>query len=210
MMMRSPPRSPRSVRCWPSLMTIPEGHACAEEGSSELTIQPNNDHHHAMDERTTALKNPQQGEDQQQQAPLLQQPQQLLTNHDPVTLINAERARLHLSPLICNETLDALAYRHAAIMAKRCDVHHSVERIDQLQHRLGHLIVGENVQRGDSVWSMHYETIWSSDIHCVNRANLLSAHFGQVGSATVRSLKDGKLYCCQLFRGTSASASSSS
>jgi uncharacterized protein YkwD len=207
MMMRSPPRSPRSVRCWPSLMTIPEGHACAEEGSSELTIQQPNE---LSTSTSSTLKNPQQGDDQSQQHQQPQQPQQLLTNHDPVTLINAERARLHLSPLICNETLDALAYRHAAIMAKRCDVHHSVERIDQLQHRLGHLIVGENVQRGDSVWSMHYETIWSNDIHCVNRANLLSAHFHQVGSATVRSLKDGKLYCCQLFRGTSASASSSS
>jgi uncharacterized protein YkwD len=201
-------------------MTIPEGHACAEEGgegSSEMTIPKNNDHVTAAwptaTTSTSTLKSPQQGEDQQQQQQQqqaqLQPQQQLPNNHDPVTLINAERARLLLSPLVRNETLDVLAYRHAANMARKCDVHHSVERIDQLQHRLEHLIVGENVQRGDSIWSMHYETIWSNDIHCVNRANLLSAHFHQVGSATVRSLKDGKLYCCQLFRGSSASASSS-
>jgi uncharacterized protein YkwD len=190
------PRSPRSVRLSPSLMTIPEGHACSNlppmnnsttSTTSSSSTPPQDDH--------LLSGSPQQ---QQQQHSQPQQPHQL---NDPVFLINTERARLRLAPLTRDPSLDTLAYRHASAMAIRCDVHHSVAGIGELQERLSHTVVGENVQRGDSVLSMHYETIMATNSSCINRANLLSCYFTTVGSATVLSVKDGKLYCCQLFRG---------
>jgi uncharacterized protein YkwD len=193
------PRSPRSVRLSPSLMTIPEGHACGNNlppisstttsTSTSSTPPPQDDYHHQL------LSGSPQPQLQQQE----QQPHQQL--NDPVFLINTERARLRLAPLTRDPTLDALAYKHASAMAVRCDVHHSVAGIGELQERLNHTVVGENVQRGDSVLSMHYETIMATSSSCINRANLLSCYFTTVGSATVLSVKDGKLYCCQLFRG---------
>lgn len=117
---------------------------------------------------------------------------------DLESLVAAERARWGLAPYRRRHELDRLAKDHAKLMATMATVFHSVSDIGALKKKLSCGVVGENVQRGDSIFSMHNETM-SGKHDKVNRSNILSKHFTEFGSATVPG-KDGKLYCCLVFR----------
>jgi len=118
---------------------------------------------------------------------------------DMAHLVAAERRDRHLPALHRSAALDRLALQHAQTMATKRAVHHSVARVEELQRRLASENVGENVQRGDSVWSMHRETMEANAQTSINRANIVSEHFDEFGSAMAFG-RDGKIYSCQVFR----------
>jgi len=113
-----------------------------------------------------------------------------------LSLINKERRYRHLAEFRISQYLNDLAKQHAEAMAAATSVHHSVSSVSELQRLLGSEKVGENIQRGDSILKMHHETM-----HCnaVNRSNVLSLHFTEIGLGSAQG-KDGKIYSCQLFR----------
>ena len=82
-------------------------------------------------------------------------------------------------------------------MAITGNVFHSVTTIDELVLLLSSTEVAENIQRGDMVEGMHRETM--NNVNAINRSNLLSTYFSEVGCGTAMG-QDGKLYSCQLFR----------
>ena len=121
-----------------------------------------------------------------------------INTDDPVAFLHTERKRRRLPTLDRCVELDLWAQVQALQMANQMRLFHSVQAIDELKKRLGATAVGENVQRGDSIFTMLCETMDSSST--VNRSNLLSEHFAEFGSATVTG-RDGKIYFCQVFRG---------
>lgn len=126
----------------------------------------------------------------------------LQSTEDAAGFLNNERKRRRLPTLEQHPHLDLCAQLHAMQMANAIDVFHSVGTIEELKQRLGSEAVGENVQRGDSIFSMLCETMESGST--INKSNMLSEHFTQFGSATVTG-RDGKVYFCQVFRGAPTS-----
>jgi len=113
--------------------------------------------------------------------------------------VNQERIKRCLPVLVRCRDLEALAKRRAELMADRKVVTHSVGNITDLQRMLSREDVGENVQRGGSVASMHIATMdMRSDP--ANRRNILSRHFTEFGTGAAKGA-DGNVYLCQLFRG---------
>lgn len=115
---------------------------------------------------------------------------------DPATLVRMERAHRSMRPFTRSLELDFLARIHTMHMAAARSVFHSVRCVAALQTKLLSEKVGENVQRGEALGSMHFETMTGDSI---NRSNILSSHFDEFGSATAVGA-DGKLYSCQYFR----------
>ena len=119
---------------------------------------------------------------------------------DMAYLIAHERAEHRLPAFQRATELDAVAQEHAQNMARQRAVVHSVSNVQDLQHKLGAPDVGENITRGDSVYRMHQETMSClNNNNNVNRANILSEHFDEFGSAMAFG-SDGRIYCCQVFR----------
>lgn len=114
------------------------------------------------------------------------------SNH---VLVNRERARHHLPPYRRSRDLDDLARRHAAEMAQRTLVYHSVRSIEELRAKLDKLHVAENVQSGDSITQMHQHVMSDRKVSFQN----IMGNFEEFGMATAKG-PDGKLYLCQLFR----------
>jgi uncharacterized protein YkwD len=117
---------------------------------------------------------------------------------DLAILINQERKRRRLYPLERSPQLDYIAAEHCRDMAQLGSVFHSVNTVIDLQTKLSSSKVGENIQRGDSMYQMHCMTM--SNSKCTNRSNILSNQFTEFGSSIYIGEKDGKIYCCQLFR----------
>ena len=119
---------------------------------------------------------------------------------DMAQLVTHERAERRLPPFRRAMELDLAAKEHAQRMARQHSVFHSVSNVQDLQQKLGAPDVGENITRGDSVYRMHQETMSTVNNHNnVNRANILSEHFDEFGSAMAFG-NDGRIYCCQVFR----------
>lgn len=119
-----------------------------------------------------------------------------ILDFESLVLVNKERRKRNLSLFKSSDFLNTLAQAQVVRMAESGSVFHSVGCIQELMLMLSSESVAENIQRGDSLATMHMETMKESTI---NRANLLSKHFNEFGSAVAMG-KDGKLYSCQLFR----------
>jgi uncharacterized protein YkwD len=115
------------------------------------------------------------------------------SNH---VLVNRERVRRNVEPLQRCRYLDDLASFHAQEMAERLEVFHS-GGLDECQSRLKSRWVGENVQCGTDIRSMHHISM-NMRGHS-NRTNLLSRYLNQFGMGTAKGA-DGLLYMAQLFR----------
>ena len=114
-------------------------------------------------------------------------------------LANLERQRRGLSLLQPSKYLNAIAQRHADAMAQQEVVTQSAPSARALQSILNSAIVGENVQRGDSLAHLH-ENILHNNVTGITRSNLLSPYYREHGAA-VAVAKDGKtMYACHLFR----------
>mmetsp|Transcript_40249 Transcript_40249/g.83832 ORF Transcript_40249/g.83832 Transcript_40249/m.83832 type:complete len:243 (-) Transcript_40249:134-862(-) len=129
--------------------------------------------------------------------PLMEAPD---LDEETVRLMNEARFYQTLPPLQRAADLDLLARLHALKMALEQSVHHSVTSVQQLQNALQSKNVGENIHRGKNVLDMHTEIMKCDNPHnSINRANLFSSKFNQMGSGTVLG-EDGLLYSVQLFR----------
>jgi uncharacterized protein YkwD len=115
----------------------------------------------------------------------------------PWELVNRDRRNYGLFPYRLSRTLNRLAAEHASRMAIEGTVYHSVSTIEELKVLLAGRDVAENIQRGDHLREMHIETMQQRE--CINRCNVLSTHFSEFGYGLAVG-KDGKVYCCQLFR----------
>jgi hypothetical protein len=137
------------------------------------------------------------------------------SNH---VMINSERTKRFVPPLLRNPKLDEIAREHAARMAQWNGVHHVrdpaslYDRIhcnddeddfsgrnasslplvaDESCHRLG-----ENISRGRNLREIH-ESMMSST---AERNNILDRRFLSIGVGTALA-GDGTLYLCQIFSG---------
>jgi uncharacterized protein YkwD len=120
--------------------------------------------------------------------------------HDAVELVDKERAQHGLRPFRWSHSLSKLAAQQAQFMAECGTIFHSVSTISELIVMLSSSQVAENVQRGDSIRSMHNDTMHVDNV--INRMNVLSEQFNEFGIGIVEGI-DGMLYSCQLFRNAS-------
>jgi uncharacterized protein YkwD len=111
-------------------------------------------------------------------------------------MINTERTKRMISPLVRNTVLDSLARAQAADMASSNRLYYSDPSdlqldIDEPSRRLG-----ENVTKGSTLIKIHGAMMDSA----ADKNNILDRRFTHMGMGTAKA-SDGTLYLCQLFRG---------
>jgi hypothetical protein len=113
-------------------------------------------------------------------------------------MINAERTKRMISPLVRARVLDSLARAQAADMASSNRLYYSdpsdlqLDMIDEPPARR----LGENVTRGSTLKNIHHAMMDSA----ADKNNILDRRFTHMGMGTAKA-SDGTLYLCQLFRG---------
>lgn len=116
------------------------------------------------------------------------------SNH---VMVNKERVKRKISPLIRRAELDELARAHAETMAAQNTLYHSnptelVQKIGRPSRRLG-----ENVSFGESIRDMHKDMM---NTNGADKNNILDRRYLTMGMGTARG-PNGGLYMCQIFRG---------
>ena len=116
------------------------------------------------------------------------------SNH---VLVNKERVKRRIPPLMRRTKLDDLARQHAEAMAANDALYHSdpielVQSIGRPSRRLG-----ENVSYGTSIRDMHEEMMETCG---ADKNNILDRRYLTMGMGTAKG-PDGGLYMCQIFRG---------
>jgi uncharacterized protein YkwD len=111
-------------------------------------------------------------------------------------MINAERTKRTISPLVRDTVLDSLARAQATGMASSNRLYYSDPSdlqldIDEPSRRLG-----ENVTRGSTLRKINEAMMDSA----ADKNNILDRRFTHMGMGTAKA-SDGTLYLCQLFRG---------
>jgi uncharacterized protein YkwD len=116
------------------------------------------------------------------------------SNH---VMINADRVRRLIQPLVRLTSLDQLAREHASAMASVGHLFHT--DMNALKTSIGKKTthrLGLNVVRGASVQSMHNAMM----AKLPDKNNILDRRFTCMGMGTAKS-EGGTLYLCQIFRG---------
>jgi hypothetical protein len=116
------------------------------------------------------------------------------SNH---VLVNKERVKRRISPLVRRTQLDEIAREHAETMAAQDALYHSipsnlVQKIGRPSRRLG-----ENVSFGESIREIHKTMMEDAG---ADRNNILDRRYLTMGMGTARG-PNGGLYMCQIFRG---------
>ena len=112
-------------------------------------------------------------------------------------LVNQERSKRVIAPLIRMRGLDDIARLHAEQMAAAEDLHHlDLDALRLALKDINYRRLGANVQRGESIRGIHAEMINVVS----NKNNILDRRFTHMGMGTAIG-KDGKLYLCQVYRG---------
>ncbi len=112
-----------------------------------------------------------------------------------LTLVNQERARAGLAPLVLDEALRQLARAHSLEMFRLGYFSHDSPASGSLEERLHqahipYLIAGENLAYAPSVQVAH-QGLMNSPGH---RANILRPEFRRVGIGVIRSLFRGRMF----------------
>jgi len=115
------------------------------------------------------------------------------SNH---VMVNEERSKRVIAPLVRIRELDGIAREQAQRMADENTLFHSIP--DELQSKFNRRSrrLGENVARGDNIRNIHKFMMGST----TNKNNIIDRRYTNMGMATARG-SDGKLYLCQVFRG---------
>lgn len=116
------------------------------------------------------------------------------SNH---VLVNQERTRRTMAPLIRMVELDQLARIHAEQIAEEEELRHV--DADALRYALKYIPyrrLGENVARGKDIRSIHNDMMSTLS----NKNNIVDRRFTHMGMGTAVG-KNGELYLCQIFRG---------
>jgi hypothetical protein len=116
------------------------------------------------------------------------------SNH---VLVNQERTRRTMAPLIRMVELDQLARIHAEQMVEEAELHHIKPHALRLALAdIPYRRLGENVARGENIRDMHEEMMNTLS----NKNNIVDRRFTHFGMGTAVAPK-GELYLCQIFRG---------
>jgi uncharacterized protein YkwD len=115
------------------------------------------------------------------------------SNH---VMINAERTKRMISPLVRDTVLDKLARAQAADMALSNRLYHSDPSDLELDIDAPLRRLGENVTRGSTLEKIHKSMMNSA----ADKNNISDRRFTHMGMGTAKA-SDGTLYLCQLFRG---------
>lgn len=111
-------------------------------------------------------------------------------------MINTERTKNNIHPLIRKSELDAAARWHAEAMALVDRVHHSDPQEMKNVIRKPCRRLGENIARGENIRAIHSRMMETPN----DKANMLDARYIQFGMGTARG-PNGDLFLCQLYRG---------
>ena len=115
------------------------------------------------------------------------------SNH---VIVNQERAKRTIAPLIRLRELDEIAREHAEMMASRKSLFHTEPAELQSKFQRVTRRLGENVARGESIRSIHKDMMATRS----DKNNILDRRYTHMGMATARG-SNGELYLCQVFRG---------
>jgi len=111
-------------------------------------------------------------------------------------LVNQERSKRYVAPLVRMHELDAISRRHAEAMAAEGQLFH-IDPIS-LQASLNKPArrLGANVAKGESIRDMHRAMMQTLS----DKNNILDRRYTNMGMATARGAS-GEIYMCQIFRG---------
>jgi hypothetical protein len=113
------------------------------------------------------------------------------SNH---VMVNRERAKRVIAPLVRMVELDEIAREHAEDMAEQNTTFHSDASFLRIKFRPAQL--GQNVAKGGSIREIHKQMmITPSDTKCI-----LDMGYTRFGMATAKA-SDGELFICQIFLG---------
>ena len=112
-------------------------------------------------------------------------------------LINKERVQRGRQSLQRNMYLDRIGQLQAKFMADQGELSFTCDTTIELEQLLNSSTVGENIQKGQDVETMHQDIMnhGRSKFH-----KIVNKNFVEFGIGTARG-KDGTLYMVQLFRG---------
>jgi uncharacterized protein YkwD len=116
------------------------------------------------------------------------------SNH---VLVNKERTKRGIAPLIRKVELDELARKIAASMAESQSVRHSNPHDLMFELQAPCRRLGENVASGSSIREIHRGMMQTSQ---ADKNNILDRRYTSMGMGTALG-SDGELYLCQIFRG---------
>lgn len=112
-------------------------------------------------------------------------------------MVNKERVKRRIPPLMRRANLDELARKHAETMAAEDSLYHS--NPNELLQKIGRPSrrIGENVSYGESIRDIHKTMM---DTAGADKNNMLDRRYLTMGMGTARG-PNGGLYMCQIFRG---------
>jgi hypothetical protein len=115
------------------------------------------------------------------------------SNH---VMVNQERTKRMIAPLVRMRELDEIAREHVDAMARENRAFHSNPNFVRMSfHRPAHRL-GENVAKGSSIRAIHEAMLATrSDYN-----NIADRRYTHLGMATAKA-SDGELFMCQIFRG---------
>ena len=112
-------------------------------------------------------------------------------------LVNQERSRRTMAPLIRMVELDQLARTHAEQIAEDQELRHvEPDALRMALKDISYRRLGENVATGSDVRSIHDDMMSTLS----NKNNIVDRRFTHFGMGTAVD-KNGELYLCQIFRG---------
>jgi uncharacterized protein YkwD len=110
-------------------------------------------------------------------------------------MVNRERTKRKIAPLVRMAELDGLAREHAEAMAKENRKFHSDPSSLQMKLSQPAGRLGQNLAKGSTIREIHREMmVTPSDANVI-----LSSRYTHFGMATAKA-SDGELYLCQIFR----------
>jgi hypothetical protein len=114
------------------------------------------------------------------------------SNH---VMVNRERTKRTIAPLVRMIELDEIAREHVEDMAEQNTTFHSDTSFLRMPFNQPARL-GENVAKGRSIRKIHNQMMDSSSV----TNNILDRRYTHFGMATAKA-SDGELFICQIFRG---------
>jgi hypothetical protein len=115
------------------------------------------------------------------------------SNH---VMVNQERIKRFIAPLVRMRELDEIAKEHVEVMARERRAFHSNPDFLRIRFQRPSRRLGENVAKGSSIRAIHEAMMETrSDYN-----NIADRRYTHMGMATAKA-SDGELFMCQIFRG---------
>jgi hypothetical protein len=115
------------------------------------------------------------------------------SNH---VMVNQERIKRFIAPLVRMRELDEIAKEHVEVMARERRAFHSNPDFLRIRFQRPSRRLGENVAKGSSIRAIHEAMMETrSDYN-----NIADRRYTHMGMATAKA-SDGELIMCQIFRG---------